>query len=142
VRALLDTNVLIALLDPAHIHHDIAHHWFATLGETGWATCPITQNGFVRIVSQPRYSNPVSTALAAALLASFVSSPAHEFWPDSISLFESNLVDATRLMTASQITDSYLLALAVKNGGILVSLDSRLITSAVTLGEKHLLLLN
>jgi uncharacterized protein len=142
VRSLLDTNVLIALLDPAHIHHDIAHHWFANLGETGWATCPITQNGFVRIVSQPRYSNPVSTALAAALLASFVSAPAHEFWPDSISLCERNLIDATRLMTASQITDSYLLALAVKNGGILVSLDSRLLTSAVKLGEKHLLLLN
>jgi predicted nucleic acid-binding protein len=81
---LLDVNVLIALFDPAHIHHNPAHNWFAEVGQTAWATCPLTENGVIRIIGDPRYPNsPGSPAAIAASLAIFMSRSGHEFWADS-----------------------------------------------------------
>lgn len=132
---LLDVNVLLALLDPTHTHHATAHEWFAT-ARASWASCNLTQNGALRIMSHPRYGNAVaSTALAAELLAELCSQPGHVYWPADLSLLDSPLIDRTRLLAADQVTDTYLLALAVQHGGRLATFDKRLVTSAVKGGD-------
>lgn len=136
---LLDVNVLIALFDPAHIHHVSAHNWFAEIGQSAWATCPLTENGIIRIIGDARYRNsPGSPAAIASLLAVFTSRPGHEFWTDSISLMRSKLIDQSRLLISSQITDTYLLALARSNEGQLATFDRRLVTDAVPGGKDNL----
>lgn len=128
---LLDVNVLIALLDPRHIFHARAHKWFADEGSADWATCPTTENGLIRIIGNPRYPNNAGPpALGAAMLSKLTALPGHHFWPDSISLLRSDFVDPSKLMKADQITDTYLLALALSCGGALATLDSRLSPAA------------
>ena len=139
--ALLDVNVLIALLEPKHIHHDIAHDWFGNHRLGHWASCPLTQNGFIRIVSQRSYGYPMGTAAAAAALAAFIAETDHEFWPDSVSLLDPSHCDASRLSSAGQLTDTYLLALAKAKGGQLITLDARLSVSAVAGGRDSLTVL-
>jgi len=139
VEFLLDVNVLIALIDPAHVRHDNAHEWFARIGQNAWATCPVTQNGVLRIVGNPRYPNSPGTPRAVAeLMAVLLQHPSHTFWPDSISLLDSQLLHTDRILDSAQITDSYLLALAVANGGHLATFDRKLITEAVIEGSLHL----
>jgi toxin-antitoxin system PIN domain toxin len=135
---LLDVNVLIALLDPIHPRHMTAHAWFS-VARASWASCNLTENGVVRIMSHPRYSNAAaSAAVAAELLADLRSQPGHVFWPADFSLLDSPLVDRDRLLQSAQVTDTYLLALAVKNGGKLASFDRRLVTGAVHDGRAAL----
>lgn len=135
---LLDVNVLLALLDPAHTHHEVAHAWFAT-ARASWASCNITQNGALRIMSHPRYGNALaSAAMAAELVAELCSQPGHVYWPGDVSLLDSALIDRTRLLASDQVTDTYLLALAVHHGGRLATFDKRLIVSAVQGGEQAL----
>jgi uncharacterized protein len=141
--SLLDVNVLIALLDRRHVHHEQAHAWFAEAQDSGWATCPLTQNAVLRILGQPRYPNsPGPPALVAPLVESLIRHPTHQFWPDALSLLDGNGVDATRLLDAGQLTDTYLLALAVQRGGRLVTFDRRLCCDAVSGGRQALLLLD
>ena len=136
---LLDVNVLIALIDPAHVSHDAAHHWFEAVGKTSWATCPITENGVIRIVGHPGYPNmPGSTVEVAAIVGKMRELPGHIFWPDSLSLFDSGHVDVSHILTSAQVTDSYLLALARANGGMLATFDRRLSAKAVTKGKETL----
>jgi toxin-antitoxin system PIN domain toxin len=136
---LLDVNVLIALLDPVHVQHDTAHAWFAAQGQHAWATCPLTENGVLRIVGHARYPNtPGSPAAVAPLVAQLRQSPGHVFWPDDLSLLDRERVDADRLLSAGQVTDSYLLALACAHGGQLASFDRRLVTDAVHGGARAL----
>lgn len=138
MRALLDVNVLIALLDAAHVHHTLARRWFAENVEQGWASCPLTQNGCVRILSQPRYPNAVPVAEAAQRLGEALAHPSHSFWPDDLSLFDPGLVDWTRLLLPAQLTDAYLLALAVKNDARLVSFDRAIpVTAVCGAGIEH-----
>lgn len=128
---LLDVNVLIALLDPMHAQHIRAHAWFADT-VTVWASCALTQNGFLRIVSHPRYANPLaSPGEAMPVLAEFCARPDHRLWNDDVSLLDATAVDAGRLLSSGQVTDSYLLALAVKHGARLATFDKRLVVSAV-----------
>ena len=135
---LLDVNVLIAMLDPLHVHHARAHDWF-NAESASWATCALTQNGVLRLMAHPRYSNPVtSVAEAAPLLAKLCGLPGHRFWPCDVSLFDTSLVDAKSLLNSSQITDTYLLALAVKHGGKLATFDKRLVANAVHGGKAAL----
>ena len=139
---LLDVNVLIALIDPAHVNHDAAHAFFEREGRSGWATCPLTQNGVLRIVSHPRYPNAVaSPALAATVLQGLVSLPNHVFWPDDLSLIDSDRIDRGRLLSSAQVTDSYLLALAAERGGRLATFDRKLVVDAVRGGKaaRHLI---
>lgn len=139
MRALLDVNVLLALFDPDHVDHRVAQAFAgADLGD-GWATCPLTQNGFVRIISQPRYPSPVSTADAVARLSEAASYESHAFWPDDASLLDPDVFDRTALLTHRQVTDAYLLALAVRHGGRLVTFDTGIPLRAVKgSGNKHL----
>ena len=139
IRFLLDINVLIALIDPAHVQHERAHEWFSSKGSDAWATCPLTENGLLRIVGHPRYPNsPGTPAAVGAILASLRKLPGHAFWPDDISLLDQHHLNTRRLLDSSQVTDSYLLALARAHGGQLASFDQRLITDAVVDGRHSL----
>lgn len=130
-RALLDINVLLALLDGDHVDHVRARDWLNEQIPTGWASCAITQNGFVRIVSQPRYPSPVSPAEAIVVLGQACASAHHEFWPCEVSLLDELVVDRTRVHGARQVTDAYLLALSVRRGGRFVTFDRSVALSAV-----------
>jgi uncharacterized protein len=130
-RALLDINVLLALLDSDHVDHEKARDWLDREITHGWASCAITQNGFVRIISQPRYPSPVSPALAIERLARAVGTEHHEFWPCSVSLLDSRAVTPEQVHGPRQVTDAYLLALAVAHGGRFVTLDQSVALGAV-----------
>jgi toxin-antitoxin system PIN domain toxin len=128
---LLDVNVLIALLDPAHVQHDAAHEWFEQRGQKAWATCALAENGVLRIVGHSRYPNsPGTPAAVAPLMAALRALPGHAFWPGDISLVDAGRIDATRLLSSAQVTDTYLLALARAHRGQLASFDRRLVTDA------------
>ena len=136
---LLDVNVLVALADPAHVQHERAHDWFGRVGSSAFATCPITEMGLLRIVGHPRYPNsPGTPAAVADTLSALRALPGHTFWPDDISVMDAAHIDASRLLSHSQVTDSYLLALAHAHGGRLATLDSRLVVNAVINGAKAL----
>lgn len=136
---LLDVNVLIALIDPAHVQHDVAHQWFADQGQQAWATCPLTENGVLRIVGHTRYPNsPGTPAAVAQLMAGMCALPGHVFWSDDISLLNTDRLDIARLLTSGQVTDSYLLALAYHHNGQLATFDRRLVTDAVRNGKQTL----
>ena len=135
-RFLLDINVLIALIDPAHIQHDRAHEWFGRIGKKAWATCPLTENGVLRIVGHARYPNsPGTPAAVVPLIAILRGLPGHAFWSDDLSLFDAEWIYSERLLDSAQVTDSYLLALAAKHNGKLATFDRRLVTSAVIHGD-------
>ncbi len=135
--ALLDVNVLVALFDPDHVHHDLAHDWFADDGATGWATCPITENGFVRVVSNPRYQSDAITPTAAIeRLRKFCASGRHHFWAETVSLRDPSLIVPAEIRGHRQLTDVYLLGLARKMGGRLATFD-RTISAAAVKGAKQ-----
>ena len=131
MRALLDVNLLIALLDAAHVHHASARAWLEAHIEQGWASCPLTQNGCVRILSQAAYPGAQPPAAVAARLAEAVATPWHAFWPDDLSLLEPRRVDWRQVLGSRQLTDVYLLALAVHHGGRLVTFDRTVPLAAV-----------
>ena len=136
---LLDVNVLIALVDPVHVQHNAAHDWFSRVGKKSFATCPITENGLLRIVGHPKYPNsPGAPSAVMPALAALRAMPGHEFWGDTISVADPSAIHAALLSSHAQVTDSYLLALAKANGGRLASLDRRLVVGAVALGRKSL----
>ena len=114
MRALLDINVVIALLDSGHVMHRAATVWMERQLEHGWATTPITQNGVIRIMSQPAYPNHRPAAQVAERLAEACGHPTHLFWAEDISLLETGLIHWDRLLSPRQFTDGYLLALAAK----------------------------
>jgi toxin-antitoxin system PIN domain toxin len=136
---LLDVNVLIALIDPAHVQHDHAHQWFARVGKRRFATCPLTENGLLRIVGHPKYPNsPGPPSAVAQSLAAMRALPGHEFWPDDVSMADDAHVDVALLSSHSKVTDTYLLALARAHGGRLTSMDRRLAVDAVPDGAGSL----
>ncbi len=142
MAALLDVNVLIALLDAGHMHHASATQWLSQHLDEGWASCPITQNGCIRILSQSTYPNRAPAAEVATRLAEATGHPAHQFWPDAVSLLAPGFVNWSNLLTGRHITDTYLLALAVKNKGLFVTLDQGIPLAAVQGAQaQHLVLL-
>lgn len=143
MRYLLDVNVLIALIDPVHIRHHDAHAWFSTTAGRSWATCPLTENGVLRIAGHTHYRNsPGSPAAVVGALRSLTRLPGHEFWPDDISLLQNKEVQTAYLSNAGQVTDTYLLALARAHGGRLATFDRSLVTNAVTGGKQTLYLID
>jgi toxin-antitoxin system PIN domain toxin len=131
VRSLFGVSFLLALFDTGHVQHTPATRWWSDNRTEGWASCPITQNGFVRIVSQASYPNATSPGIALVLLAAQIKDSDHEFWPDDISLTELERFNHENILGPKQITDIYLLALAVRNRGRLVTLDRSISTTAV-----------
>jgi hypothetical protein len=142
MRALLDVNVLIAMLDQAHPHHETALSWLKANIEHGWASCPITQNGCIRIMSQAAYPGARPAAQIIERLRGALEHSAHSFWPDDASVVDPKIVDGSRVHSARQITDTYLLALALKHHGRLVTFDFGIALSAVKGATgKHLVTL-
>ena len=132
-RYLLDVNVVIALIDPLHVHHDRAHRWFTTRDAAPWHTSPTVQNGVVRVVSHPKYPNTQPAPVVLASLASLAANEDHTFIPDSVSLLDGS-VYTERLLASSQVTDTYLLHLAASNDALLATFDTRIVTTAVPSG--------
>ena len=142
MRALLDVNVLVALLDGGHLHHRAATAWLAAHQRGGWASCPLTQNGCVRILSLTSYPNSQPPGAVAARLAAALNGERHEFWPDSLSLLEPRRLAWEHVLGSRQVTDAYLLALAVQHGGRLVTFDRGVSVQAVAgAGKRHLVTL-
>lgn len=136
---LLDVNVLIALIDPAHVQHDPAHRWFGRVGQKAFATCPITENGLVRIVGHPKYPNsPGPPSVVLESLVAIRRLAGHHFWPDHLSIADDEFFAPDLLSTHARVTDSYLLAIARANGGRLATMDQKLATEAVPGGSKAL----
>lgn len=121
--ALPDVNVLVALAWPSHVHHRQARAWFRQEAEQGWATCPLTQAGFVRVSSNPRaIPEAVTPGQALGLLRQMVAHPRHVFWPDGIPLLDA-AVPTTYWVGHRQVTDAYLVGLAWSQHGRLVTFD-------------------
>jgi len=121
---LLDVNVLLALSWPGHANHSRAQRWFARNAAKGWATCPMVEAGFVRILSNPAFSpRAVSPKEAIHALAINVTHPAHQFWPDDISLADGVANLQNRIVGHQQINDAYLVGLAIHHRGKLATMD-------------------
>ena len=131
MRSLLDVNVLIALLDVDHSLHAPAMAWFTENARQGWASCPITQNGCLRIMSHPAYPNAPPVRMVLDRLAAATATDLHEFWADDVSLLDDRRIDHARILGPRQITDLCLLALAVGHGGRLVTFDAAISLQAV-----------
>ena len=134
---LLDINVLISLTDPMHVHHELAHQWFAEIGRHSWATCPITENGFIRITSHQKYPNrPGDAQVVISILRQICSSTGHHFWAEDLSIL--GIIKPNSIITPNQITDVYLLGLAIHKQGKLATLDQKIPLAAVR-GGNHAL---
>jgi toxin-antitoxin system PIN domain toxin len=131
MRALLDVNVLIALLDADHSLHGRAIDWFAVHGPAGWASCPITQNGCIRIMSNPGYPNALPVNAVVERLAEAARGRYHAFWADDVSLLDGTRIEAARIHGPRQLTDVYLVALAATHGGRLVTFDHAISIAAI-----------
>ncbi len=130
--ALLDVNVLVALFDPDHVHHDIAHDWFADHHEQGWATCPITENGLVRVVSNRAYGlADIRPDEVRRMLQTFCMGAHHVFWPDDVSVTDATLFRGEFVAASRHVTDIYLLGLATRRGGCLATFDRTIPIKAV-----------
>ena len=141
MTGLLDVNALIALFDPEHVNHVAIHRWFGRHRADGWATCPLTENGLVRVISNPKYPGRRTTvADAIDRLRRFRGSGDHVFWPDSVSLCAPERIATRHVAGHRQVTDVYLLMLAVAHGGRLVTFDRTIRRHAVPeAAREHLL---
>lgn len=142
MRALLDVSLLLALFDADHSHRPKAKSWWAAEHGHGWASCPLTQNGFIRIISGSGYLRRLPTAQAITLLAEQIALGGHEFWDDNVSLLDPDIFNHTYVLGPKQPTDVYLLALAVRNSGRLVTFDCGIPHRAVRGAEaRHIVVL-
>jgi uncharacterized protein len=135
--ALLDTNVLLALAWPNHQHHAAAHHWFTAHAKKGWATCAFTQLGFIRLSANPAYTaDAVSPRDAAALLNQWTQLKSHRFWTSPAA---NNPAIYDRAIGHQQVNDAWLVEVARRNGGRLVTLDTRLPAHAIEAGQVEVI---
>ena len=138
MRALLDVNVLIALFDQNHVFNDRAHAWLEAHADKGIATCPLTENGLVRILSHPKYSQQFQLTPTEIIrrLQNFLKAQDHAFWADNVSIADSTRFSSDRILGSKQLTDIYLLGLVVHNEGKLVSFDQGIPLNAVKGSSK------
>ena len=138
-RSLPDVSVLIALIDPTHVQDDLARAWFAKSGKKAWAKCPLAKNGVLRIVGHPPSPNsPGAPAAVAELMMQFLALPGHEFWPIMSPILDGRRIHGDRLLESAQVTDSYLLALAVEHHGQLATFDQKIVSDGVVNGTQAL----
>ncbi len=138
---MIEVNSVLALISPLHIHHNLMHRWFVENSSAGWATCPIVENGAIRVISQPSFATgPYAPSEAAAALRDLYRADPkhHRFWADHISLTDDSLFSITRIIGHRQVTDAYLLGLAAKHGARLVSFDRGLPWQAIRNGTAKL----
>lgn len=141
MRALLHVSFLLALFDSNHVGHTPARRWLEANIQHGWASCALTQNGFVRVVSQPRYPNRITAAAAILRLSAACTSGHHVFRPCDVSLVDPAHIEPTSVLGPNQVTNLYLLALAVRHDDRLVTLDRRITIRAVPdATEQHLVI--
>jgi len=134
---LLDVNVLIAAAWPTHQSHATVQQWLGRHARQGWATCPLTQGAFVRIVSNPAFSpNALTPRDALALLEANLRHPDHRFWEDDISFVLAVEPLAERIVGHQQVSDAYLLGLAIHKKGKLVTLD-KAVSALLGIGSPH-----
>jgi len=127
---LLDVNVLIALAWPNHVHHAAAHSWFAANAAEGWATCPLTQCGFVRVsANRTVIAAAVPIQDAVDVLRQMVSDPRRVFWADDVAFTDGQYVAHRAIQGHRQVTDAYLVGLSRRHGGALATLDAALVAS-------------
>ncbi|MBV8808152.1 MAG: VapC toxin family PIN domain ribonuclease [Acidobacteriaceae bacterium] len=143
MAALLDVNALIALVDSDHVSHQSIQKWFIKHHRSGWATCPLTENGIVRVLSQAAYPSGQRTPseviqVLNALKGAFASS--YEFWPDDISIADDSAFKSSLIAGARQLTDVYLLGLAVRHKGSLVSFDRSLTWQAARGASERIII--
>jgi uncharacterized protein len=131
VRSLLDTSILIALLDASHVHHRLTAQWLQANSSAGWASCPITLNGCIRVLSQPSYPNRVPMQQVVAGLKQAMQNPLHEFWADDVNTATTKAIDWSYTVRPAQLTDVYLLALAVAHEARFVTLDQGIALACV-----------
>jgi toxin-antitoxin system PIN domain toxin len=133
MRYLLDINLIIALMDPDHVFHQKAHDWWGEQGKP-WASCPLTENGFIRITSSAAYSpgQPATVLEMTSRFAAFASNSDHEFWPDAFSITDPTLFDRSLILSSKYLTDLYLLKMASKNDGCLATFDRNIPIGAAT----------
>ena len=128
---LLDANLLIALTHASHVHHGEAHAWLEQVGKRHWATCALTQLAFVRLTSNPRVvGDTISPAQAMQALTSMTAQAQHEYWADAPEPLQVPTLSSAALVGHRQVTDAYLLGLAVLRGQCLATLDRGLVTFA------------
>jgi len=142
MAALLDVNALIALVDVDHVSHQSMAAWFMAHNAEGWATCPLTENGMIRVLSQAAYPSGQRTPadviqVLTSLKTAFESS--YEFWPDDVSLSDLSLFKSELIGGPRQVTDVYLLGLAAHRKAVLVSFDTSLAWQALKYGSAKLI---
>lgn len=138
-RSLPDVNTLLALLDPMHVHHDAAHHWYASQSPLQIVLCSHVVNGVIRVASQPKYPNCLGTsARVREALGNFASQVTAESCATEVSLLDDGILLKPELLTPSRVTDLYLLALAAANGIRLATFDQRIPSDAVVGGDEAL----
>lgn len=136
--ALLDVNLLVALFDPDHVHHELAHDWFADNRGRGWATCPLTENEFVRVLSNPAYGSAATGASdLIERLRTFCETRGHVFWGGTISLRDTSIFDTSALVSHRHLTDIYLVAIAKLNRGVLATFDRSIPVRAIVGGRRE-----
>ena len=139
---LLDANVLIALCDELHAHHLDTNRWFQSHGRLSWATCPLTENAFVRITSKPSYPRGTgSVTEQMSVLRELCQIPGHQFWPDDISLIQNKVWSNSDHAHSADLTDLYLIALAVKRGAKFATLDRAIPAHRIRGGKEALFVL-
>jgi uncharacterized protein len=137
MRALLDVNVLVALLDANHIRHGSARRWLEANIADGWASCALTQIGCLRVLASPTYPNALKPIDAASRLSEATSHVLHQFWGETPSAFSLGLLNWEYLVTARQVSAAYLLALAVRQAGRLVTFESTLRPAVMAGARSH-----
>ncbi len=141
MAALLDVNALIALVDSDHVSHEAAQKWFTQHQQSGWATCPLTENGMVRVLSRPAYPSGQRTpAEVIQVLVELKNAfrKSHEFWSDNLSISDDSVFAGSMIASTRQVTDAYLLGLSFQHKGTLVSFDRSLAWQAVRGGTEQL----
>jgi toxin-antitoxin system PIN domain toxin len=130
--ALLDVNVLVALFQPDHVHHELAHDWFAENRQGGWATCPVTETGLVRLLANPRvHVGGIAVSAVLERLRRLQSDPTHQWWEANVSFADAALFQLMAIQGHRQVTDVYLAGLAHSRGGKLVTFDRAVLWSAI-----------
>ena len=126
--ALLDINALVALAWDSHVHHARMRNWFASHGSAGWATCSVSESGFVRVSSNPKVlPSPIGVSAARAVLVALRTAGAHQFLADDVSLTD---IDVPAIAGYRQVTDVHLLTLARRRGARLVTFDAGIVNLA------------